>query len=89
MSARRKKKQAPKGVRRAWWEYPTFFVFATDHWANGAKKARVELVLPDATKVDLGYFSVAANSNELRLLVGLRFKEIWDPERCCRRTPAA
>lgn len=85
MSARQNKRRAPKSARPEWWEYPTFFIYSADHWGNGTKRSRVELILPDATKVDLGYFPAAENSDELRRAVARRFREIWDPAKRCRR----
>ncbi len=87
MSARQKKKQALKSARPEWWERPTFYISSSGSWENATKKSRVELVLPDATKVDLGYFSAAVNSDELRREVAEKFREIWDPTKRCRRTP--
>jgi len=87
MSARRKKGRAQKSVRPDWWEQPTFYTYADSREINGQKRHRVELILPDATRVNLGYLPAEANSNELRYLVGLQFKEIWDPKKNQRRTP--
>lgn len=86
MSARQNKKRSPKSARPEWWERPTFSVYSADRWGNDAKKSRVELILPDATKVDLGYFSAAADSDELRRAVAERFREIWNPIKHCRRS---
>lgn len=88
MSARRKGKRAQSGVRPDWWRWPTFWIYNTDRWINGMKVVRVDLILPDATKVDLEYFPAAATPDELRRDVGERFKEIWDPVKRCRRPPA-
>ena len=85
MSARRKGKRAPNGVRPDWWQWPTFMTYNAAHWTNSRQTIRVELILPDGNKVDLGHFPNTENHDELRLAVGLRFKEIWDPEKRCRR----
>jgi hypothetical protein len=85
MSARGKKKLALKGARKAWWESPTFTVYGGGR-RDPAEKIRVELVLPDGAKVNLGLFLSTIPNGKLRFLVGLRFKEIWDQERHCRRT---
>lgn len=80
MSARRKNKRAPSGVRRTWWELPTFTVYGSGR-RDPAEKIRVELVLPDGAKVNLGLFLSTTPNDKLRFLVGLRFKEIWDQEK--------
>lgn len=87
MSARQNKKWALKSARPEWWERPTFYTYSSGPWENGAKKSLVELVLPDATKINLGYFSAATNSDELRRKVAEKFRELWDPKNRCRRTP--
>ena len=87
MRVRQKKGRAQKNVRPGWWKNPTFYTYGADRWNNGEEKIRVELILPDATRVNLGYFPRAMKPEELRHLVGLRFKEIWDPKNCRQRTP--
>ncbi len=86
-----RKKRTSKDARLdrpGWWKSPTFCTYGTIQWNNGAEKIRLELILSDATRVDLGYFPCAMKPEELRRLVGLRFKEIWDPVKRCRRPPA-
>ncbi len=80
MSARFKNGRTPESVRPNWWEYPTFMTY------GNSEKIMVELILPDGSKVKLGQILKPENQDALRQIVGLRFKEIWDPEKFCRRT---
>ena len=87
MSTRKKKKRAPDGVRPDWWEYPTFMTYGAGFWPDQmAKTVKVELILPDGNRVNLGRFPAPQNHDELRQAVAERFKEIWDPEKRCRRS---
>jgi len=89
MSARQKKKRAPRGAQPEWWESPTFYTRQACVYNPEKKLVTVQLVLPDGTRVDLGRFTETGNHDDLRHAVADRFKEIWDPEKCCRKTPAA
>jgi hypothetical protein len=85
MSARQKKKRAPKSAQSKWWEYPTFWTFQSAFYHPAKKLLRVDLILPDGRKIDLGKFPDTGNANELRHAVAERFRKIWDPVKRCRR----
>lgn len=85
MRARRIKRRAPRGVRPNWWEQPTFMTRNPTHWSDQTPKTiEVTLILPSGEEVPLGRLP---DNSELRLAVGQRFKELWDPKKFRRRTP--
>jgi hypothetical protein len=87
MKARRKKKRAPRNAQPEWWESPTFFTRQACIYNPEKKLVIVTLILPDGVKVDLGRFTETGNPDDLHRAVALRFKEIWDPGKRCRRAP--
>jgi len=85
MRARRRKGRAPKSVRPEWWECPTFMTYGSACWLGQTPQIiEVELILPNGEKIKLGRLP---DDHNLRLSVGERFKELWDPKKRCRRTP--
>ncbi|MFA5413675.1 MAG: hypothetical protein WC348_04005 [Patescibacteria group bacterium] len=87
MGARPKNRRAPKSVRPKWWEYPTFATYGQNgDPGKSTGTVRVELILPDGSRVNLGQLPNPANNDALRRAVAERFKKIWDPAKRCRHS---